>query len=47
MANETFTIRPATLNDVAELSDLIPRATRKLSVGFYTPAQIERAVGHV
>jgi GNAT superfamily N-acetyltransferase len=40
-------IRLATMSDVEELSRLIPVATRKLSVGFYTPAQIERAVGHV
>src|SRR5688572_2256731 len=47
MASEPFTIRTAKLDDVAELSELIPRATRELSVRFYTPAQIERAVGHV
>ena len=40
-------IRLATLNDVDELSALIPAATRELSKGFYTPAQIDRAVGHV
>lgn len=40
-------VRLATMNDVDALSDLIPRATRELSKGFYTPAQIDRAVGHV
>jgi GNAT superfamily N-acetyltransferase len=46
-ASKSFTIRAATMDDVEELSALIPLATRGLSVGFYTPAQIERAVGHV
>jgi GNAT superfamily N-acetyltransferase len=35
------------MEDVEALSELIPAATRQLSKGFYTPAQIERAVGHV
>jgi GNAT superfamily N-acetyltransferase len=45
--SKPFTIRVATMDDVDELGALIPLATRELSVGFYTPAQIERAVGHV
>ncbi|MBC8106179.1 MAG: GNAT family N-acetyltransferase [Anaerolineae bacterium] len=40
-------IRLATIADIDALTDLIPRAARELSKGFYTPAQIDRAVGHV
>lgn len=40
-------IRIARMEDVPQLSELIPRATRELSKAYYTPAQIERAVGHV
>src|SRR5215213_7804914 len=47
MGTDPFSIRAATMSDVEQLSDLIPRATRELSKGFYTPAQIDRAVGHV
>lgn len=47
MQADPFTIRAATMPDVDAIADLIPRATRELSKGFYTPAQIERAVGHV
>jgi GNAT superfamily N-acetyltransferase len=38
------TIRPATLDDKGELSDLIARSARELSVGDYTPEQIEGAL---
>src|SRR5690349_16856685 len=44
---QPMNIRLATTADVPALSALIPLATRELSRGFYTPAQIERAVGHV
>jgi GNAT superfamily N-acetyltransferase len=47
MGSNPYTIRAATMNDVNAIANLIPRATRELSGGFYTPAQIERAVGHV
>ena len=39
--------RPATLDDVPAINALIARSARDLSVGFYTPAQIEAAVAHV
>jgi GNAT superfamily N-acetyltransferase len=38
------TIRPATLDDKAELTDLIARSARELSAGDYTPQQVEGAL---
>ncbi|HJZ59365.1 MAG TPA: GNAT family N-acetyltransferase [Gemmataceae bacterium] len=40
-------IRPATPADVPELDRLIPESARRLSPGFYTPAEVEAAVVHV
>jgi GNAT superfamily N-acetyltransferase len=37
-------IRPATLDDTAELTDLIARSARELSAGDYTPQQVEGAL---
>ena len=42
-----FTYRPASMDDVAELNGLIPESVRALSPGYYTPAQIERAIQHI
>jgi GNAT superfamily N-acetyltransferase len=39
--------RPAAASDVAALRALIERSARGLSVGHYTPAQIDAAVAHV
>jgi GNAT superfamily N-acetyltransferase len=38
------TLRPATLDDKAELTTLIARSARELSASDYTPAQIEGAL---
>lgn len=40
-------VRLATPDDVPALQRLIATSARALSVGFYTPAQIEAAVAHV
>lgn len=40
----SLTIRPATLDDKAELTDLIARSARELSAGDYTPEQVEGAL---
>ena len=40
-------IRLATIADVPALQELIELSARNLSVGFYTPAQIDSAVKHV
>lgn len=40
-------LRPATPADVPALRELIAASARALSVGYYTPAQIEAAVTHV
>ncbi len=40
-------VRLATLDDVPALQSLIATSARALSVGFYTPAQVEAAVAHV
>jgi GNAT superfamily N-acetyltransferase len=39
--------RLATRDDVPAINALISRSARELSIGFYTPAQIEAAVVHV
>src|ERR1700761_7608649 len=41
------TIRLANLNDIARLNELIASSARVLSVGYYTPAQIESAIKYV
>ena len=43
----TITIRSATRADIPILEQLIPESARALSVGFYTPDEIEIAVAHV
>src|SRR5262245_22698053 len=43
----TLTIRAATRDDIPALQRLIPESARALSVGFYTPDEIEIAVAHV
>ena len=40
-------LRPATVDDLPALRELIPRSVRELSRGFYTPAQAESALRHV
>lgn len=40
-------LRPATPDDIPALNALIERSARQLSVGYYTPAEIEAAVRHV
>jgi GNAT superfamily N-acetyltransferase len=40
----SLTIRPASLEDTAELTDLIARSARELSAGDYTPEQVEGAL---
>lgn len=40
-------LRLATMDDVPALQALIEASARALSVGYYTPAQIEAAVAHV
>lgn len=42
-----LTIRPATVADTPALNALIERSARSLSVGYYTPAQIDAAVRFV
>lgn len=39
--------RVATLADVPRLKLLIPESVRGLSIGFYTPAQVESALVHI
>ncbi len=46
-AHEAPLLRRATLDDVPAIDALILRSVRALSVGFYTPAQIESALRHV
>lgn len=41
------TLRAATMADVAPLRELIERSVRELSVGYYSPAQVESALRHV
>ena len=42
-----MTVRIATMADVPALQELIEVSVRALSVGFYTPAQIDAAMEHV
>lgn len=42
-----FVVRPATRADVPALNILIAASARALSVGFYTPEQIDAAVSYV
>jgi GNAT superfamily N-acetyltransferase len=44
---DPLTLRPAVPADVPVLNALIAESARGLSVGFYTPAQIESAIRHV
>jgi GNAT superfamily N-acetyltransferase len=46
-AVDSFTLRTARAGDVPALRALIERSARALSVGFYSPAQIESAIRHV
>lgn len=43
----TPTYRLATLTDIPALEDLIPLSARTLQLGYYTPEQIEGAIGTV
>lgn len=40
-------IRLATMSDISALEELIEASVAKLSVGFYTEEQIERALSHI
>ena len=40
-------IRLATVQDIPSLKQLIPNSMRTLSVGYYTPAQVESALVHI
>lgn len=40
-----FTIRPARLDDVPALEELIPLSVRELMAGYYSPAQMAAALG--
>ncbi len=42
-----LSIRPARLEEIPALNQLITASARVLSQGFYTPAQIEAAITHV
>jgi GNAT superfamily N-acetyltransferase len=42
-----LTLRPATQDDIPALNALIERSARALSVGFYTPTEIEAAIRYV
>ena len=42
-----FTVQVATLDDVPMLNALIARSARELSIGYYSPHQIEAAIRHV
>jgi GNAT superfamily N-acetyltransferase len=41
------TIRVATPADIPALQALIPQSVRGLSIGYYTPEQMERAITHI
>lgn len=43
----SLSLRPATLDDIPALNALIERSARQLSIGFYTPAEIDAAVRYV
>jgi GNAT superfamily N-acetyltransferase len=47
MMSDNITIRPAKMSEVTALEALIAASVRGLSVGFYSPAQIESALIHV
>jgi len=42
-----ITTRPAGLQDIPELNKMITLSVRGLSIGYYTPAQIESAIKYV
>ena len=42
-----FTLRLATRADVPRLRELIPASVRSLSAGYYSPAQIDRAIQRI
>jgi len=42
-----LTLRPATPDDIPALNALIERSARQLSIGYYSPAEIEAAVRYV
>ncbi|KAF2803498.1 acyl-CoA N-acyltransferase [Mytilinidion resinicola] len=46
-AQATFHFRPATLSDLPALVNLIDLSIRQLSVGHYTPSQIEGSIGFI
>lgn len=43
----SLSLRPATLDDIPALNALIERSARQLSIGYYTPAEIDAAVRYV
>ena len=43
----SFTLRPARMDDVPALEELIPLAVRSLQAGHYSPAQMDAALGPV
>lgn len=43
----TLHVRPARLDEVAALNELIARSARQLSRGWYAPAQIDAAIAHI
>ena len=45
MPESSLSIRPATPDDVPDLERLIARSARGLSVGDYTPEQVDAALG--
>ena len=46
-SNLSISVRLATASDIPELQELINESVRVLSVGYYTPEQIEKALTHV
>jgi len=46
-ASSAFSIRPAIDADIPALADLIPRSARALQAPYYSPAEIEAALGPV
>lgn len=45
--NQSYVLRAATIDDLAVIQALIADSVRGLSVGWYTPAEIEAALTHV
>lgn len=41
------TIRLATLEDIPQLNEMIAKSVRGLSIGYYTPAQIESSIKYI